>query len=280
MTTLRELALLRLVAQRIAGPGFGSAAETVRWLTAAQAQDYPGALTSIALRSGARGRSSMIAALDGGLVVRSWPMRGTLHFVAAEDLPWMLKLTGARTLSGAGARHRAPSIDESAVEEARAIALDALDGASAGLQCKYVCAISCKSAQVRLKEWAEGQGVSYRTALNWFHAGTLPVSARQLPTGTILVDVPAASTAGRTVAYCRVSSSDQRPDLERQAGRVAEGCSRLGITFSSTVTEVGSGLNAHRPELRKLLSDPAVTTIVVEHRDRLARFGVEDLEAE
>ncbi|MDH6678611.1 putative resolvase [Rhodococcus sp. LBL1] len=132
---------------------------------------------------------------------------------------------------------------------------------------------------MRLKEWAEGQGVSYRTALNWFHAGTLPVSARQLPTGTILVDVPAASPAGRTVAYCRVSSSDQRADLERQAGRVAEGCSRLGITLNSTVTEVGSGLDAHRPKLRRLLSDPAVTTIVVEHRDRLARFGVEHLEA-
>lgn len=122
------------------------------------------------------------------------------------------------------------------------------------------------------------QGVSYRTALSWFHAGTLPVPARQLPTGTILVDPPAASP-GRTVAYCRVSSSDQRADLERQAGRVAETCGERGIMLAATVTEVGSGLNAHRAKLRKLLSDPTVTTIVVEHRDRLARFGVEHLEA-
>jgi len=126
MTTLRELALLRLVAQRIAGPGFDSATETVRWLTAAQAQDYPGAVTSIALRSGPQGRSSLIAALDAGEVVRSWPMRGTLHFVAAEDLPWMLALTGPRMLSGMGARHRALGIDDAAVGRAREVAHAAL----------------------------------------------------------------------------------------------------------------------------------------------------------
>jgi putative resolvase len=131
---------------------------------------------------------------------------------------------------------------------------------------------------VKLKEWAREQGVSYRSALNWFHSGALPVPARQLPTGTILVD-PVPAPAGRTVAYCRVSSADQRDDLERQAGRVAEECGRRGITLDATVTEVGSGLNGNRVRLRKLLSDPAVTVIVVEHRDRLARFGAGHLQA-
>jgi putative resolvase len=131
---------------------------------------------------------------------------------------------------------------------------------------------------VKLKEWARGQGISYRTALNWYHAGTLPVPARQLPTGTILVDPP-PQPAGKTVAYCRVSSADQRDDLERQAGRVAQECSQRGIGLDATVTEIGSGLNGHRIKLRKLLSDPAVTLIVVEHRDRLGWFGVEHLQA-
>lgn len=131
---------------------------------------------------------------------------------------------------------------------------------------------------MKLKEWALEQGISYRTALNWFHAGTLPVPARQLPTGTILVDPPVAES-GRTVAYCRVSSADQRADLERQAGRVAEECGRRGIVLAGTVTEIGSGLNGNRVKLWKLLSDPSVSTIVVEHRDRLARFGVQHLEA-
>lgn len=131
---------------------------------------------------------------------------------------------------------------------------------------------------MKLKEWARGQGISYRTALNWFHAGSLPVPARQLPTGTILVD-PAPHAEGRAVAYCRVSSADQRDDLERQAGRVAVECGRRGISLDATITEVGSGLNGNRVRLRKLLSDPAVTMIVVEHRDRLARFGVEHVQA-
>ncbi len=131
---------------------------------------------------------------------------------------------------------------------------------------------------VKLKEWAWEQGISYRTALNWFHASTLPAPARQLPTGTILVE-PSATEAGRTVAYCRVSSADQRDDLDRQSGRVAQECARRGLTLHSTVTEVGSGLNGNRPKLRKLLADATATVIVVEHRDRLARFGVEHLES-
>ncbi|GAB3558929.1 putative resolvase [Actinopolyspora lacussalsi] len=131
---------------------------------------------------------------------------------------------------------------------------------------------------MKLKEWAREQGVSYRTALNWFHAGTLPVAARQLPTGTILVEPPKEST-GRTVAYCRVSSADQKDDLHRQAGRVAEECSKRGITLNATITEVGSGMNGGRAKLAKLLADAEVSCIVVEHRDRLARFGVEHLEA-
>lgn len=81
------------------------------------------------------------------------------------------------------------------------------------------------------------------------------------------------------MAYCRVSSHDQKADLERQAGRVLTMCSGRGIRIDRTVTEIESGLNGRRTKLRRLLADPEVSTIVVEHRDRLARFGVEYLEA-
>ena len=131
---------------------------------------------------------------------------------------------------------------------------------------------------MKLSAWAKEQGVSYRTALNWFHAGTLPVPARQLPTGTILVDPPVRET-GVTVAYGRVSSHGQKPELERQAGRVLTMCSERGIRIDRTVTEIGSGRGGRLTKLRTLLGDPKVSTIVVEHRDRLARFGVEYLEA-
>lgn len=131
---------------------------------------------------------------------------------------------------------------------------------------------------VKLSAWARENGVSYRAALNWFHAGTLPVPAQQLPSGTILVTPPVRET-GATVAYCRVSSHDQKADLERQAGRVLTMCSGRGIRIDRTVTEIGSGLNGRRTKLRRLLADPEVSTIVVEHRDRLARFGAGYLES-
>jgi putative resolvase len=76
-----------------------------------------------------------------------------------------------------------------------------------------------------------------------------------------------------------VSSADQKDDLGRRAGCVAQTCGQRGLSLDATITEVGSGLNGHRVKLRKLLVDPAVTTIVVEHRDRLAWLGVEHLEA-
>src|ERR1700730_10324381 len=120
---------------------------------------------------------------------------------------------------------------------------------------------------MKLSAWARGLGVSYRTALNWFHAGTLPVSARQLPTGTIVVE-PSAEASGKTVAYCRVSSADRRADVERQAGPVAEEAGDRGITLDAAVSEVGSGVNGNRTTLRKVLADPRVSGIVVEHRDR------------
>lgn len=128
MTTSEDLALLRLVAQRLAGPRAGSPAEAVRWLLAAQGQELPGALTSVALRTAGGTRAAVEAALDAGEVVRSWPMRGTLHLTAAEDLPWMLDLLGGRVLAGAAARRQALELTDDDVERARAVAVAALTG--------------------------------------------------------------------------------------------------------------------------------------------------------
>jgi putative resolvase len=107
----------------------------------------------------------------------------------------------------------------------------------------------------------------------------MPVPVRQAPSGTWLVDEPAREVTGRVVAYCRVSSAEQKPDLDRQVARVVQGATGLGLPVADVVTEVGSGLDGRRRKLHRLLSDPGVAVIVVEHRDRLARFGVEHLEA-
>jgi putative resolvase len=132
---------------------------------------------------------------------------------------------------------------------------------------------------VKLAEWARSFGVHPQTAYRWFREDRMPVPARRLPSGTIVVDVPVGDVSGRTVAYVRVSSHDQWPDLEAQAGRVTTWCARQALRVDEVVTEVGSGMSGRRPQLARLLSDPEVGTIVVEHRDRLARVGVEHLEA-
>ena len=107
----------------------------------------------------------------------------------------------------------------------------------------------------------------------------MPVPACRLESGTIWVDAVPADEAGRTVVYARVSSHDQRHDLDRQVARLTEWATTNGHVVSEVVTEVGSGLNGKRPKLRRILSDPSASVVVVEHRDRLARFGVEHLEA-
>jgi hypothetical protein len=128
MTTLQEVALLRLVAQRLAGPRQASPAEAVRWLLAVQGQDHPGALTSVALRTPGAERGDVEAALDAGEVVRSWPMRGTLHLVAADDLGWLLALCGSRVAAGAERRRAQLGLDRGDAERARELFRGALSG--------------------------------------------------------------------------------------------------------------------------------------------------------
>lgn len=131
---------------------------------------------------------------------------------------------------------------------------------------------------MKLSDYAREEGVHYITAYRWWRDGKLPLPARQLPSGTIVVDKPRGSADG-VALYARVSSSDQREDLERQVGRLAAWATAQGLQVTGTVAEVGSGLNGSRAKLKRLLADRQVGMIVVEHRERLARFGVEYLEA-
>jgi predicted site-specific integrase-resolvase len=132
---------------------------------------------------------------------------------------------------------------------------------------------------MKLSEWARRQGINYQTAHRWFHQGVLPVEATQLSTGTILVrDEPAAAATG-VALYARVSSSDQKGDLDRQLARLVQYATEQDMAVTKTVTEVASGMNPRRSKLLRLLKDPTIGTIVVEHRERLARFGTEYLEA-
>lgn len=107
----------------------------------------------------------------------------------------------------------------------------------------------------------------------------MPVPVEQTPTGMWLIhdpkyEAPPAPTAGRcTVCYARVSSSDQKADLQRQADRLKAFAINMGASDIEVVSEIGSGMNDKRRKLNKVLADPTVATIIVEHRDRLARMN-------
>ena len=135
--------------------------------------------------------------------------------------------------------------------------------------------------KLTLLKWATAHGVHYRTALAWVREGKMPSSFERTPGGHIRVSEAAEgdNTGGRSVLYGRVSSSDQKTDLSRQLDRLRSFACGKGFEHVEVIEEIGSGLNGHRIRLLKVLADPGVQRIVVEHRDRLARFGVEYIEA-
>lgn len=129
--TRHVIGRLRLAAQGLLPPGFDSPPEAVRWMTAMQAQDLQAALWAVGLRVPNAGVDAVRSALDEGLVVRSWPMRGTLHLLAPEDLRWILDITADRLLRGMGGRHRELEIAARDVDVAREAALELVSGGGA-----------------------------------------------------------------------------------------------------------------------------------------------------
>jgi Winged helix DNA-binding domain len=123
-----EIGRLRLVSQRLVGSTFRAPAEAVRFLLAMQAQDFHGATWSIGLRVRGSTRRDVDEALASGAIVRSWPMRGTLHFTAGDDLPWLLDLLAPRVLATTRRRHVQLELAPSAFERAGAVASDRLSG--------------------------------------------------------------------------------------------------------------------------------------------------------
>src|SRR5713101_9238228 len=126
---------------------------------------------------------------------------------------------------------------------------------------------------MKLSQYAKKVGITYKTAWRWYKAGTL--DAYQTPTGMVVVRDPQMERigTGRIALYARVSAADQKSDLERQVQRLRDSAAARGYQVAKEVTEIASGLNESRPKFLKLLADPTIGTIIVEHKDRSTRFG-------
>ena len=134
---------------------------------------------------------------------------------------------------------------------------------------------------MKLSDYAEELGISYQTAWKHFKAGKIPYPTRKLPSGTIIVDYHQKSKddiKGTAAIYARVSSAENKENLERQAQRLVEYATARGYKIQYVVKEVGSGLNDNRKKLADLLNKSDYDILIVEHRDRLARFGTNYLD--
>jgi predicted site-specific integrase-resolvase len=137
---------------------------------------------------------------------------------------------------------------------------------------------------VSIQEAAEFLGVAAQTLRRWEREGRL-IPDERTPGGRRRYDLArlrpqqfhTSTAALRTVAYARVSSQDQKDDLERQKQVLELYCARQGWTFE-VIADLGSGMSYHKKGLKRLLDaivDGQIGRLVITHKDRLLRFGAE-----
>jgi putative resolvase len=128
---------------------------------------------------------------------------------------------------------------------------------------------------MKLSDYAKQMGVRYETAWRWFRDGK--IQGRRVGPHTIIItegqEEPARASQQRVAIYARVSSAENKSNLDSQAERLVAYCAARGYQVARVVKEVGSGINDARPKLLALLTDQGIGLIVVEHTDRLTRFG-------
>lgn len=130
---------------------------------------------------------------------------------------------------------------------------------------------------MKLSTWAKKQGLCYRTAWNYYKDGLL--NGYQLPTGTIIIEEKDIKSDNvRAIIYGRVSSSENKNNLDSQIERLKNYSIARGYNIINIIREIGSGVNDKRKKLNDILTRNDYDVIVVEHKDRLTRFGYNYIE--
>lgn len=130
---------------------------------------------------------------------------------------------------------------------------------------------------IKLSEYGKKLGVTYKTAWNHYKKGLIP-NAYQDSLGNVYIPINQLNDYTKVALYARVSSNEMKENLDRQLDRLTEYSNRNNYEIVKSVKEVGSGMNDSRPKLIKLLGDKSWNTLIVEHKDRLTRFGFNYLE--
>jgi predicted site-specific integrase-resolvase len=125
----------------------------------------------------------------------------------------------------------------------------------------------------KISRYATLHGVTYRTVWNWIRDGRV-VYEKDSTGHYWIVDDSGVDKEKTYAIYARVSSSENKKNLDTQTERLISYCNAKGYKVKKVVKEIGSGLNDERPKLEALLLNKDIDVIVVEHKDRLARFGL------
>jgi len=131
---------------------------------------------------------------------------------------------------------------------------------------------------MKLSKWAKENGISYLTAYRWAKSGKLE-GVKIVPTGTILIDEKQIKTniIENIVIYARVSNNNRKKELEYQVNRITNFANAKGLIINKIYKEVASGMNDNRKQFWKMM-DSNPTTIIIENKDRLTRFGFNYIE--
>jgi len=126
----------------------------------------------------------------------------------------------------------------------------------------------------KISKYAKLHGVTIRTVWNWIKKGDLKIERTHTGRVFIIEDVEEIQNLKNVAVYARVSSSENKKNLDNQADRMVGYCNAKGYQVKKIIKEVGSGLDDKRPKLEALIMDLSIDIIVVEHSDRLARFCI------
>ncbi|WP_432512771.1 winged helix DNA-binding domain-containing protein [Kineococcus sp. SYSU DK001] len=279
----------RLVAQRVVpvlpdAPDTPAAAEVVRHLAAVQAQDLRAAATAVAVRTAAGTVDGLAAALAAGTVVRSWPMRGTLHLIAAADLPWVLGLCAQRTAAATRRRRAELGISAADLDVARDTALRSLPPGGA-TRAELLAAFEAAGQ-------ATGAGRGYHLLLDLSLDGTLCqgpprgrellfVRAREWITSPEAHEGPADPTAEWARRYLRGHGPATPADFAHWTGlplgRARQGFAAVRDEFEAVTVdgvehlvppELPGLVDAHRRAARGVHVLPGFDEFLLGYRDR------------
>lgn len=126
---------------------------------------------------------------------------------------------------------------------------------------------------MKLSDYAKQRGITYRAAWNHFKAGKIPGAYKDPNTGAVIIPTYEETRLKNAAIYARVSSNENKDNLESQAERLRQYVIARGYQITHVVKEVGSGVNDNRKKLLQLLCKDDWGTLIVEHKDRLTRFG-------